>query len=205
MIEWMEKHEDVGLCAPLLIYENGKWQGGVGSAYSPGSAFRFALGLGEIETLRLRLYRRVMAKRPPAAIDAGFIAGACLLVRRVMTEQIGKLDERYFMYAEDMEFCVRAVQNGWRVVCLLGVEVVHLGGQSGTTRNLQRGLQMRHESRRRFVSEVYGESGWHKYLFWTRLGMGVRYRIFTALSILSSGSFEKRRDFYRMALSTLQE
>jgi N-acetylglucosaminyl-diphospho-decaprenol L-rhamnosyltransferase len=59
-----------------------------------------------------------------------WVTGACLLVRRVDAEAVGLLDERYFMYAEDVDFCAAVRARGGRVLFTPDVEIVHLRGRS---------------------------------------------------------------------------
>jgi len=68
-----------------------------------------------------------MASRP------GFpdwVTGACLLVRRSEAEAVGLLDERYFMYAEDVDFCAAIRQRGGRIRFTPAITVVHRRGRS---------------------------------------------------------------------------
>lgn len=60
----------------------------------------------------------------------GWVSGCCLLLRRAMLDQIGPLDESFFMYAEDMEYCHRAWAHGWRVIHHPGLSITHFQGQS---------------------------------------------------------------------------
>src|SRR5689334_11369525 len=59
-----------------------------------------------------------------------WVSGACLLVRRVDAEEVGGLDERYFMYAEDVDFCAAIRARGRRILFASEVEVIHLRGRS---------------------------------------------------------------------------
>jgi GT2 family glycosyltransferase len=59
-----------------------------------------------------------------------WVSGACLLVRRDDAEAVGLLDERYFMYLEDVDFCAAIRAHGRRVMFTPTVEIVHLRGQS---------------------------------------------------------------------------
>jgi GT2 family glycosyltransferase len=59
-----------------------------------------------------------------------WVSGACLLVRRADAEAVGLLDERYFMYTEDVDFCAAIRGRGRRVLFTPAVEVVHLRGRS---------------------------------------------------------------------------
>lgn len=68
----------------------------------------------------------------PLTVD--WVSGACLCVRREVIEQIGGLDENFFLYFEDVDWCKRMRQPGWQVVYNPLVQVVHLGGQSQPVR-----------------------------------------------------------------------
>ena len=58
------------------------------------------------------------------------MSGACLLVRRADAEAVGLLDERYFMYTEDVDFCAAIRARGRRILFTPSAEIVHLRGRS---------------------------------------------------------------------------
>jgi GT2 family glycosyltransferase len=62
--------------------------------------------------------------------EVHYVSGACLMVRKRTIEQVGLLDEDYFMYAEEMDWCYRMKKLGWKVYYLPTAEVIHYGGQS---------------------------------------------------------------------------
>ncbi len=62
--------------------------------------------------------------------DVEWLQGSALMVRREVIEQIGKLDEAYHMYSEELDFCKRAVDAGWRVVYYADAHIIHYGGAS---------------------------------------------------------------------------
>jgi N-acetylglucosaminyl-diphospho-decaprenol L-rhamnosyltransferase len=64
----------------------------------------------------------------PRSVD--WVSGACLLVRRADADAVGLLDERYFMYLEDVDFCAALRGRGRRILFVPGAEVVHRRGQS---------------------------------------------------------------------------
>ena len=63
--------------------------------------------------------------------EVDWVSGACLLTRRADAEAAGLLDERYFMYCEDVDFCAAIRGRGGRVYFTPATEVIHLGGRSG--------------------------------------------------------------------------
>jgi GT2 family glycosyltransferase len=63
--------------------------------------------------------------------EVDWVSGACLLHRRTLGEKLGGLDERFFMYMEDIDFCLRARQAGFKVVYNPALRVLHhIGGSS---------------------------------------------------------------------------
>lgn len=74
--------------------------------------------------------RRLVDRRLARERWVDWVSGACLLVRREAALAAGLLDERYFMYEEDVDFCAAIRQRGGRVLFTPDAEVVHLGGGS---------------------------------------------------------------------------
>jgi len=60
------------------------------------------------------------------------VSGSCMLTRRAVIEQIGYLDERYFAFQEDADFCRRTRDAGWQVMYLPEAQIIHYGGMGGT-------------------------------------------------------------------------
>lgn len=65
-------------------------------------------------------------------MKTGWVAGTAMLLRRAVVEKVGNLDERIFMYAEDVDYCVRATQAGFSVGIVADADVVHYGSASGS-------------------------------------------------------------------------
>ena len=64
------------------------------------------------------------------AQEVDVLMGACLLLRKEVLDQVGFLDEDYFMYSEEVDLCYRIQRAGWRLFWVPQAEVVHFGGQS---------------------------------------------------------------------------
>src|SRR5207249_5250387 len=62
--------------------------------------------------------------------EVDWVSGACLLVRRAAAEAAGLLDERYFMYCEDVDFCAAIRRGGGRVYFTPATDVIHLRGRA---------------------------------------------------------------------------
>lgn len=66
----------------------------------------------------------------PGMRDVDWVAGTCMLVRRRAFEDVGGFDERFFLYCEDADLCLRLRRRGWRVCAAGDVRVTHVGGAS---------------------------------------------------------------------------
>jgi N-acetylglucosaminyl-diphospho-decaprenol L-rhamnosyltransferase len=90
----------------------------------------------------------------PVLRDAGWLSGACVLVRRTVFEAMGGFDEGYFMYFEDVDLGYRIGKNGYRNVYEPAAKVTHTGAHS-TNSESERMISAHHASARRFLSRKY--------------------------------------------------
>jgi N-acetylglucosaminyl-diphospho-decaprenol L-rhamnosyltransferase len=99
-----------------------------------------------------RYHMRDVDRGRPVQVD--WVSGACMLVRREAYEAAGRFDAGYFMYFEEMDFCLRLARSGWRVVYDPGAEVTHTIG--GSTRSAPyRKVLNHHRSALRFYRRRY--------------------------------------------------
>ena len=73
-------------------------------------------------------------------LDSGYIVGASILIRKEVFEDIGLLDENYFMWAEDTDFCMRAIRNGWKLYCCGKSKIWHKEGASSGSGKMKKFL-----------------------------------------------------------------
>lgn len=108
----------------------------------------------------------------PRRVD--YVDGAFMAIRRKVVDEIGPMDERHFLYAEDMEWCWRAHKAGWEVVVLPDIKVRHLQG-SGARHDLVRALCHNAVN----VSHMVGiMQGWrHARWAWRVILMGMLLRV----------------------------
>ena len=127
---------EAGACGARLQYADGSFQHGAFMFPSPAQV---ALDLLPVEKLPRghRLYDTAWNGRYPSRQWSGdtpfkvdFVLGATLMMRGETLLQIGGLDEGYFMYCEEMDWCLRAQQAGWGVYALPTARVVHHEAQS---------------------------------------------------------------------------
>ena len=133
LVTYLEKHPQVGVVGPRLQTKGQRVQGGAaGYDPSPSTIFNFSTFLYRLLPARFKglwLPRSRYKQSEPIPVD--WVSGACMMVRREAFEAAGPLDERYFMYSEDVEWCRRIRQAGYQAVCLPNVWVTHhVGGSS---------------------------------------------------------------------------
>lgn len=113
------------------------------------------------------------AFRREVNIDAGWLSGACLMMRRSTFDQLGGFDERYFMYFEDVDLGYRAGHAGLRNVYVPEAVVTHSGGE--TTRvNKRAMLAAHHDSAKTFIATKYAGARWALMRLVLRTGLNLR-------------------------------
>ncbi len=158
LVDFMEAHPDVGIAGSRL--EN--MVGGIDR-----SAHRIPSPLGELDgAARLGVLNRLLhryAVSPPQrdeAHECDWVSGASMIIRRQVLEQIGPLDEGYFLYFEEVDFCCRARSAGWSVWYVPESRVLHLEGAStGIRVAARRRAAYWYDSRRRFFVRHHGIRG----------------------------------------------
>jgi GT2 family glycosyltransferase/glycosyltransferase involved in cell wall biosynthesis len=109
----------------------------------------------------------------PGLRPAGWLSGACLLVRRSAFEQVGGFDERYFMYFEDIDLADRLGRAGWASMYVPAATVEHLGGHA-TVRNKSQMVGEHHRSAYRYLADRHA-GPWRAPLRWSlRIGLAAR-------------------------------
>jgi N-acetylglucosaminyl-diphospho-decaprenol L-rhamnosyltransferase len=158
LIHFMDEHLKVGIVGSRLEDPDGTPQ---------RSAFRFHTLLSEIDSgLRLGLITKLLSNwvvAPPVSATAhqtDWVAGASMMIRREVFEAIGLMDEEYFMYYEEMDFCLQAHRTGWDCWYVPQSRVVHLVGQSSGVTNPKQPPKRRpkyvFDSRRRYFLKNHG-------------------------------------------------
>jgi N-acetylglucosaminyl-diphospho-decaprenol L-rhamnosyltransferase len=119
-------------------------------------------------------YRR--ERGTPVEGLAGWLSGACLMVRREAFDAVGGFDEGYFMYFEDTDLCERLARAGCDIVYAPSATVVHHGGHA-TSRNLDAMSKAHHDSAYRYLSRRYRGAPWAPVRGVLKAGLWGRYQL----------------------------
>ncbi|MDJ0601647.1 MAG: glycosyltransferase family 2 protein [Crocosphaera sp.] len=158
LIDFMNNHPDVGIAGSRLEEPDGTPQRSAFRFHSIFSEFDDGLRLGIVSKL---LNRWIVAPPvPDSHCKTDWVAGASMIIRREVFETIGLLDEDYFMYFEEVDFCLRANKAGWPCWYVPESRVIHFVGQSSGVTNTKippkRRPQYWFDSRQRFFIKNYG-------------------------------------------------
>jgi GT2 family glycosyltransferase len=134
LIDFLDEHPQVGICSPNVLNRDG--------------TFQRQCRRGEPRPLAMLGYFFKLTKLFPnnkalggylleyldedATSEVVAVSGSCMLIRKEVIDKIGYLDEKFFAYQEDTDFCLRARQAGWEVYYFPEAEIIHYGGQGGS-------------------------------------------------------------------------
>lgn len=151
-VNFMEENPDVGITGGQLLNEDGTKQNSIAPRPT------LATELTNKRLLRLFFPRRYPGKEKSYAspIEVESLVGACLCVRHEAIEEVGGLDEGYFFFLEETDWCLRMRERGWRVVFVPAATIFHLQGQSAAAARAEAKIEF-YRSRYRFFSKWYGE------------------------------------------------
>jgi len=132
MVSFLDKHPDIGALGCKILTENGQidFRGGrrfptLWSEFCVHSGLAALFPAAELFGGYLMSYWDHEDSR-----EVDLLTGACMMVRREVVHQVGLLDEDFFMYAEDVEWCYRIKKAGWKIFYYADAVIVHLGEQS---------------------------------------------------------------------------
>jgi GT2 family glycosyltransferase len=158
LIDFMEARPEVGLTGSKMEYPDGTRQ---------LSSFRFHSVFSEIEnSFRLGFVSRMLKQHqvviplPDEPVQVDWVGGAAMMVKRAVFEKIGLLDESFFVYYEETDFCLRARRAGWTSWYVPQSVIVHLEGQTTGVSDSKKAPKRRprywFESRRHYFVQNHG-------------------------------------------------
>jgi len=158
LAQFMEASPQAGIAGTLLENAGGGVDCSAHRFHSPLSELDGGARLGILSRL-LRRYV-VSDESRTSAHPCDWVSGASMIVRRLVIEEIGLMDEGFFLYFEEVDFCWRARQAGWEVWYVPQSRVLHLEGAStGIKTPAMRRAGYWYDSRRRFFIKHYGIIG----------------------------------------------
>ena len=131
LVRGLAAHPDAAIAGARLLSERGFPELSWGDPIGPWNEFKRKI----FSALYYRKVRRIVRrvdKMSRQAREVSWVSGACMAIRRSDLEAVGLLDERFFMYTEDVDLCLAMTKRGRTVLYVAGAEVLHYRGRSAT-------------------------------------------------------------------------
>ena len=128
LVDYLDEHPQIGIAGSYIHGVDGDTHRTAFRFPSVASEFETTLGIGVVS----RLLRRwiVSPELPTTTMQVGWLAGASMLIRREVLDAIGLMDDGYFLYYEETDFCLRANRANWPTVYVVESSVTHIGSVS---------------------------------------------------------------------------
>ncbi|NJD58712.1 MAG: glycosyl transferase family 2 [Anaerolineales bacterium] len=191
LVDYMETHPEVGICGPKVLNRDGTLQKACKRGVSrPWAAFSYFSGLSALFP-RSKFFGGYLLNYldEDEIHEVDGISGSCMLIRRSVLDQVGFLDEVFFAYQEDADYCFQVKKAGWKVVYLPVAQIIHFGGQGGSRAQPYKSIFEWHRSyylyyRKNLASDYFFLFNWFYYGL-----MGVKLLISLVANALRSNKY----------------
>ena len=144
LVRGLASHPEAAIAGARLLGPTGFPELSWGAAISPWNETRQMI-FSRLYLRKIRSVVRRMDRLSRQAREVDWVSGACMVIRRADLDAVGGLDERYFMYNEDVDLCVEMGKRGRRTLYVAGAEVLHYRGKSAPKNpELERRRQLSH-------------------------------------------------------------
>lgn len=195
LVSFMDSHPEAGICTPKVLNRDGTLQKQCRrSAARPWDAFTYFSGLAKRYPRSRRFAGYLMTYLDENEInEVEAVSGSCMVIRREVIDDIGYLDELFFAYQEDADFCFRARQAGWRIYYVPDAQIIHYGGQGGSKVEVYRSIYEWHRSyylyyRKHLARDYFFLFNWLYYAL-----MGIKLGLTIAVTMLRKEKYAGTR------------
>ncbi|MGR9087288.1 MAG: glycosyltransferase family 2 protein [Gammaproteobacteria bacterium] len=138
LLKHLQVNGEVGMAGGYLVNPDGSEQaGGRRAVPTPWRSFVRAFGLSRFSRRWPKLFYDFELHKQPlpsGPIEVEAISGACMLVKRQAIHDVGLWDEGYFLHCEDLDWCMRFRQKGWKIMFVPTAKITHALGACGQSR-----------------------------------------------------------------------
>jgi GT2 family glycosyltransferase len=195
LVNYIDSHEKVGLVGPAVFGKDGRFQPSCRRLPTIWSAGCRSLALDSfLNPLSERKLSQWMQGGP---IEVEVLTGCFWVARREAVAEVGGLDERFFFYAEDLDWCKRFADAGWKVVFVPGATATHFGGSSSAVAPFRYSIEQL-RANLTYWRKYRGKLGWGIFYFFSVVHHSIRLlvrSVETALGRGSDSSYKCRRSF----------
>lgn len=185
MAKYLDDHAEVGAVGPKVLNPDGTLQLACRRAFPSVSASFFRLTyLSNLFPKHPAVARYNMTFADPNEfLDVDALSGSCMMVKSEVIKKIGLLDEDIFMYGEDIDWCWRVKEAGYKVMYIPSASIYHIHGASsrkrvvGTTINLHKGMEV-------FYRKHMAKNYWPVFNWLVYIAIWARAAIFIVVNLL---------------------
>lgn len=186
LVRFMDEHTDIGILGPQMIGPDGDIRRSTMRLPSLRNSLLRAFALDGVPWLSRAAGGQMMSDfRHNNIADVEILNGWFWVIRREALDQVGLLDERFFMYGEDMDWCHRFREAGWRVVFYPYAKALHYGGASSSAAPIRFYVEMQ-RANLQYWSKHYDKCTWLTECMIIFLHHVIRLFIYGAYSLLPS-------------------
>jgi hypothetical protein len=191
LIAFMKEHPDAGICGPKVLNLDGSLQKPCRRGESrPWAVFSYFLGLSRLFPKSKLFGEYLMNYMDEDVIhQVAGVSGSCMLIRRQVIDQIGYLDELFFAYQEDADYCLQARHAGWNIYYVPTARITHYAGEGGSKVQPYRSIYAWHRSYYLFFRKNYAADYFFLFNWFYYLAMGVKLLLALVLNLLRKGRF----------------
>lgn len=144
LVRGLAAHPEAAIAGARLLNERGFPELSWGLRITPWNEVKTMI-FSRLYHRKIRRYVRRMDRLSRQAREVEWVSGACMVIRRPDLEAVGLIDERYFMYNEDVDLCIEMKKRGRTTLYVAGAEVLHYRGRSAPKNpELERKRQQSH-------------------------------------------------------------
>lgn len=179
LVDYLDKHPDICMVGPKLLNKDMTFQHACRRGLpDPLNSLFYLTGLHKIfKNAKTDSYKKFnMNENESGQTEA--LSGAAMMFKRKVYEKIGGLDEDFFMYGEDLDFCKRVLDIGWRTFYVSDAEIIHLYGSSSAKRKMKSLINFYNAMWIYYKKHFYSKNNIvFNIVIWT----GIKIRLFIAL------------------------
>jgi len=165
MVKYLQAHPDVGMVGPQLLNPDGSVQSSRRHFPTLPVLFLESTWLEKLAPRKLLRYYYAQEQPDDLVQNVDWITGAAMLTRRETFTQVGGMDEGFFMYSEELDWCRRIREAGWRVVYFPEARIVHHEGKSSEQVVAARHIYFQ-SSKVRYTRKYHGKATAEILRFW---------------------------------------
>ena len=193
LVQSLDDHPEAGLVGPRIVGRDGQTQGSCRKLPTVWNNICRALAIDRLFPNASFLSGHEMRHfRHDVQIEAEVISGCFWMARKAAVEQVGGLDERFFFYMEDVDWCRRFREGGWSILFIPEASAVHFGGGSTANAPLRYVIQY-HRANLLYWDKYYGIVGRGTYFAIAVIHHGTRLAVRSLARLFGGGKSSESR------------